>query len=88
MIFLCFKVQPSLDIITGTTITSPVNFSSTSTGNDIWSPNYPHSYDGNYDQVSHNSLYLYILYNDHTGILLMYCVCIISIIIGVDTLDY
>ena len=54
MIFLCFKVQPSLDIITGTTITSPVNISSTSIENVIWSPDYPHSYEGSYDQVKQN----------------------------------
>ena len=58
MIFLCFKVKPSLDIITGNTNASPVNFSSTSIENVIWSPNYPNSYDGNYDQVSHDSLFI------------------------------
>ena len=36
------------------TITAPINTSSTSLESIIWSPNYPDSYDGNYDQVKQN----------------------------------
>ena len=53
MIFLYLKkLKFNLNIITGTTLTSPINVSSTSIENVIWSPNYPNSYDGNYDQVT------------------------------------
>ena len=55
-IFLCYKkFQFNQDIIAGTTITSPVNISSTSIENVIWSPNYPNSYDGNFSQVTHST---------------------------------
>ena len=83
MIFLCCKkLKFNLDI-TGTAITSPVNISSTSNKNVIWSPNYPNSYDGNYDQVSHDSLYFLYHYDFGIGILYIHI-----LITGVDTSDY
>ena len=48
----------NLEIITGITLTSPMNISSTSVENVIWSPSYPNSYEGNFDQVSYNLLYI------------------------------
>ena len=54
----------NLPIITGNSTTSPLNISSiTNIENVIWSPNYPNSYDGNYDQVSHDSLFILYHYD-------------------------
>ena len=67
MIFLYLKkLKFNLNIITGTTLTSPINVSSTSIENVIWSPDYPHSYDGNYDQVKQNiTLSKYVIAYDN-----------------------
>ena len=56
LLYVFKTIETFLTTLGSTTITALISTSSSSLESIIWSPNYPDSFDGNYDQVKQNNI--------------------------------